>query len=93
MSTSRHCGFRSSVQAKVTGLNHPQPEIVDLGLMLLIPTPVIRVAMTFVLFFKLRDCEFTLVTAMVLAILLLGGSGAGMYSKVTLAGTSSRVMV
>ncbi|HEX5369854.1 MAG TPA: DUF1634 domain-containing protein [Dehalococcoidia bacterium] len=69
---------RSSVQAKVTGLKHLRGlEIVDLGLMLLILTPVIRVAMTFVLFFRLKDWKFTLVTAIVLSILLLGISGAG----------------
>ncbi len=69
---------RSSIQAKITGLKHLRGlEIVDLGLILLILTPVIRVAMTFVLFFKLRDWLFTILTAIVLSILLLGISGAG----------------
>ena len=69
---------RSSLSAKVTGLKHVRGlAIVDVGLMLLILTPVVRVAMTFVLFFKQRDWLYTIVTAAVLAILLLGISGAG----------------
>ncbi len=69
---------RSSIQSKITGLKHARGlAIVDVGLMLLILTPVVRVAMTFVLFFKLRDWLFTILTAIVLSILLLGISGAG----------------
>ena len=76
--TSHEFSNRSSLSAKVTGLKHGRGlAIVDVGLMVLILTPVIRVAMTFVLFFKLRDWLFTIVTAIVLSILLLGISGAG----------------
>ena len=50
--------------------------IVDLGLLLLILTPVSRVALSAVAFARARDWLYTLVTALVLAILLyslLGG--------------------
>jgi uncharacterized membrane protein len=69
---------RSSISAKITGLKHIRGlEIVDIGLMLLILTPVIRVAMTFAFFCKQKDWLFSSVTAIVLAVLLLGISGAG----------------
>lgn len=50
--------------------------IIDLGLLLLILTPVSRVAFTLVAFLRARDRLYTAVTALVLAVLLyslLGG--------------------
>lgn len=46
--------------------------IVQLGLVLLIATPVARVALTFVAFLVQRDGLYVLVTAIVLALLLYG---------------------
>ncbi len=44
--------------------------IIDVGLLLLILTPVARVALSAVAFFRARDRLYTAVTALVLAILL-----------------------
>ncbi len=49
--------------------------IVDLGLLVLILTPVLRVAMTVLLFLLQKDWVFVLVTTIVLAILLFGLTG------------------
>lgn len=50
-------------------------DIVNLGLIALILTPVLRVAMTVLLFLAQRDRVFTLVTTVVLAVLVLGLAG------------------
>ncbi len=50
-------------------------DIVNVGLIALILTPVLRVAMTVLLFLAQRDRVFTLVTAVVLAVLVLGLAG------------------
>jgi uncharacterized membrane protein len=60
------------------GLARGDPvSILQLGLLLLILTPVVRVAMTAVLFAAQRDWTFVLLTASVLALLLLGLAGIG----------------
>lgn len=70
---------RSSLQDNLTGLKHHRGlAVVDIGLMLLILTPVLRVGMTFLLFAAQKDWIFTALTAVVLAILILGISGVGL---------------
>ncbi len=49
--------------------------IIQLGLLILILTPIIRVAMTLVLFLKEADLIFATITGIVLIVLLLGFSG------------------
>jgi uncharacterized membrane protein len=62
----------------LNGIQHGQAgSVIQLGLLLLILTPVARVAMTFVLFLAQRDRIFTAVTLAVLAILVLGLIGVG----------------
>ncbi len=62
----------------LTGVLHGRGSgIIQLGLLLLILTPITRVAMTMVLFLLQRDHVFTLVTLVVLAILILGLIGVG----------------
>lgn len=51
--------------------------IVRLGLLLLILTPVVRVAMTVALFASEREWTFVAVTASVLFLLILGLAGIG----------------
>jgi uncharacterized membrane protein len=46
--------------------------IIQLGLLLLIATPVARVIFAFFAFFRQRDCTYVVVTFMVLAVLLYG---------------------
>lgn len=68
----------TSPSAIVAGLTAGRPtSIVRLGVLLLVLTPVARVAMTLAMFLVLRDRVFVLVTALVLAILLLGVAGIG----------------
>jgi uncharacterized membrane protein len=49
--------------------------IIQLGLLILLLTPVTRVALTLLLFIRTRDRIFALITAVVLTILLLGFFG------------------
>ncbi len=51
--------------------------VIQLGVLLLILTPVARVAMTVWLFVEQRDPVFTAITLVVLAVLLLGLTHAG----------------
>lgn len=51
--------------------------IMDLGLFALILTPVVRVAMTVILFLFQRDWVYVGITAIVLIILVLGVFGSG----------------
>ena len=51
--------------------------VIQLGVLALILTPLIRVGMTAVLFFMERDKVFTIVTAIVFALLILGLVGVG----------------
>jgi uncharacterized membrane protein len=55
-----------------------QPEaLIQLGLLLLIATPIARVALSLLAFFKQHDRTYIVVTAIVLAILLYSLTGAG----------------
>ena len=57
----------------MAGLRSGKPfAIVALGLLLLILTPVFRVATSILLFFQYRDYLYTVVCAFVLAMLLIG---------------------
>lgn len=49
--------------------------IIQLGLLILLLTPVTRVALTLLLFLRTRDRIFAIITAVVLTILLLGFFG------------------
>jgi uncharacterized membrane protein len=52
-------------------LEHPRPEaVIELGLLLLIATPVARVALALVAFALERDHAYVVITAMVLAVLI-----------------------
>ncbi|MGI8476025.1 MAG: DUF1634 domain-containing protein [Thermomicrobiales bacterium] len=52
-------------------------DVILLGLLVLILTPLSRVAMTLMLFLRLRDWIFVLITATVLTILVIGLIGVG----------------
>ena len=51
------------------------PSVIQLGLVLLIATPVLRVAFTLVAFMLQRDRTYVVVTAIVLAVLIYGLAG------------------
>jgi uncharacterized membrane protein len=69
---------RASLDALLRGLERGRgTAYADIGLLLLILTPVIRVAMTFVLFLLQKDWLFTTITGIVFIILVLGVSGTG----------------
>jgi uncharacterized membrane protein len=73
-----HYMDRSSLSDTLSGVKrHQGLAVVDLGLMLLILTPVVRVGMTFVLFLAQKDWAFVAITAVVLAVLIAGLSGVG----------------
>ena len=62
-----------SVSATLRGAVHGDPQaIVQLGLVLLIATPVARVALTLAAFVAQRDRLYVAMTALVLALLLFG---------------------
>ena len=62
-----------SVSATIVGAVHGDPSaIVQLGLVLLIATPVARVALTLAAFAAQRDRLYVAMTALVLALLLFG---------------------
>lgn len=64
--------FPSTVGAVMAGvLNLEGRSIVVLGLLLLIATPVLRVAVSTLIFLHQRDLSFTLITLVVLSLLLL----------------------
>ncbi|HEV2175091.1 MAG TPA: DUF1634 domain-containing protein [Nitrospira sp.] len=70
--------IRASMSLIVRGLKHRRATaVVDVGILALIITPVLRVAMTVVLFFLQRDWVFVGITAIVLSVLLLGVTGTG----------------
>lgn len=50
--------------------------IVQLGLLLLIATPIMRVALSLLAFARLKDWTYVVLSAIVLAVLLFGLSGA-----------------
>jgi uncharacterized membrane protein len=65
-------GFRS-ITGIVSGLFTGQPAaIVQFGLLLLILTPIVRVAFTLVAFVLQRDRLYILITSIVLVLLLFG---------------------
>ncbi|HEX7977952.1 MAG TPA: DUF1634 domain-containing protein [Gemmatimonadaceae bacterium] len=62
-----------SVSAAIIGAVHGDPgAIVQLGLVLLIATPVARVALTLAAFAAQRDRLYVVMTAVVLTLLLIG---------------------
>lgn len=64
--------FPHSINAVLTGVAHFQGDaIVALGLLALIATPVLRVAVSIATFAYQRDRTFVVVTAVVLSLLLL----------------------
>lgn len=52
--------------------------IVQLGLLLLIATPIMRVALSLLAFARLKDWTYVVLSAIVLAVLLFGLSGAAL---------------
>lgn len=66
-----------SVSSVVRDALHLRPRsVVQLGLLILIATPVARVALSLVAFLKQRDRMYVAITAVVLALLLYGLTGA-----------------
>lgn len=64
--------FPTTLRAVVAGTLQLRPyAVIELGLLLLIGTPVMRVAFSIVAFALERDRQYTLYTTIVLAILLL----------------------
>jgi uncharacterized membrane protein len=51
------------------------PSVIQLGLVLLIATPVLRVAFTLVAFVLQRDRTYIVITTIVLAVLIYGLAG------------------
>ena len=79
--TSPGAEFPHSVPSVIQGLQHSQGRaIVMAGLLLLIATPVLRVAISVLAFVYQRDRTFVVITTVVLALLLtsfvLGRGGA-----------------
>lgn len=72
LSVSRLLSFPQTLSQVWAGILvlHPQA-IIALGLLLLIATPILRVAVSIVAFALERDLRFVVITALVLAILLL----------------------
>ncbi|MDA8367929.1 MAG: DUF1634 domain-containing protein [Actinomycetota bacterium] len=68
---SRGATFPHSFGSLFTGLGHGDPaSIVAAGLLLLVLTPVLRVAVSILTFAYQRDAVFVVVTAFVLAVLI-----------------------
>lgn len=66
-----------SVRAVIRGAFHLRSRsVVQLGLLLLIATPIARVALSLVAFARQRDRMYVLITSIVLALLLYGLTGA-----------------
>jgi len=64
--------FPHSLAEVVVGLRHDQGQaVVCVGLLLLIATPILRVAVSIVVFARQRDWVFVLITSFVLAVLIL----------------------
>ena len=65
--------FSSTTSGVIAGLRAFDPDaVMAIGLLVLIALPVIRVAMTVVLFLVERDYVYLLITLFVLSLLLLG---------------------
>lgn len=65
----------SGILGEAAGLRGPG--IIQLGLLLLIATPVARVAFSLYAFFRDRDRAYVLITSIVLALLLVSLAGLG----------------
>lgn len=64
--------FPASIPQVLTGLAHGKPfAVIDLGLLLLIATPIFRVAVSIFAFVLDRDLPYVLITSYVLAMLIL----------------------
>lgn len=65
--------YPHSLPSLIDGLRHGRPlAILSLGLLVLVATPVLRVASSIVLFFRQRDFLYTGICTFVLLMLLLG---------------------
>ena len=70
--TAADSPFPHTLRQVATGLAHFQGQaIVILGLLLLIATPIVRVAVSILAFVHERDTTFVLITSLVLSLLLL----------------------
>jgi uncharacterized membrane protein len=68
----------TSLTSIVRGVRDGHPtSIIELGVLALILTPITRVALTLALFLLQRDRVFSLITAAVLALLIVGLVGVG----------------
>ncbi len=66
-------GLPTSLAVVLTGVLHGQPvAVIDLGVLLLILTPVLRVALAAVFFALHGDLRYTLISGVVLLLLILG---------------------
>jgi uncharacterized membrane protein len=71
-------GALKSVSEVVANALRLQPEaVIQLGLLLLIATPIARVALSLLAFVKQHDRTYILVTSIVLVLLLYSLTGAG----------------
>ena len=62
----------SSVSDVFKGLQAAEPDaVISLGLLVLVATPIVRVATSIVLFFLQRDFQYVAITTFVLIVLLL----------------------
>jgi uncharacterized membrane protein len=69
--------FATSLPAMVRGISTARPDdVMRLGILVLILTPLLRVALMLVLFVLERDFVFVAISAIVFAILLLGLTGS-----------------
>ena len=59
-------------------LNIKAPLLIALGLLLLIATPIVRVAVLLLVFVKERDLLYVAISALVLAVLLIGALDRGL---------------
>jgi len=75
-----HPTFPDTLPAVVTGLLHGAPlAIVVLGLLILLATPVLRVAVSIIAFALEEDRTYVIITSLVLAILLFSIFGIGAW--------------
>ena len=66
-----HGQFPSNVAQVASGLAHGNPlAVVVLGLLILLATPIMRVAVSILAFFAERDMQYVVITCIVLVILL-----------------------
>ncbi|MBA2678545.1 MAG: DUF1634 domain-containing protein [Ktedonobacteraceae bacterium] len=82
LSPQRLLVFPFTMSALATGLAQFRPQsIITLGLLLLIATPVLRVAVSIITFVVERDRTYIVITCIVLAILLFSIFGVGTWSS------------